>query len=111
MADATALRSARWSVWQTLPIIPLSTRNYPGDRAVLFLAASAQLPEHGSLEANVTPADRCTYFLDVSIFSLQTRAIPGYGGGAAMGGVQSHARVPGTSDQCIADLSGRFAQP
>jgi xanthine dehydrogenase YagS FAD-binding subunit len=83
-------------------------RNYPVIAQSLDLAASPQIRNMAALGGNVLQRTRCTYFRDTSYTSCNKRE-PGSGCAAMDGYNRSHA-VLGTSQHCIANYPGDFAQ-
>ncbi len=83
-------------------------RDYPVIAQSLMLAASPQLRNMASLGGNVLQRTRCSYFRDTSYQACNKRN-PG-SGCSAIGGVDRRLGVLGTSDKCIANYPGDFAQ-
>jgi xanthine dehydrogenase YagS FAD-binding subunit len=87
---------------------PEVIRNYPVISQSLLLAASPQIRNMASLGGNVLQRTRCPYFRDTSWGACNKRN-PG-SGCAAMEGVNRKLAVLGTSNACIANYPGDFAQ-
>jgi xanthine dehydrogenase YagS FAD-binding subunit len=83
-------------------------RDYPVIAQSLQLAASPQLRNMASLGGNVLQRTRCPYFRDVGVTQCNKRE-PG-SGCAALEGVNRRLAVLGTSNSCIANYPGDFAQ-
>ncbi len=83
-------------------------RDYPVIAQSLMLAASPQLRNMASLGGNVLQRTRCSYFRDAGLHQCNKRE-PGTGC-AAIGGVNRELAVLGTSQNCIANYAGDFAQ-
>ncbi len=83
-------------------------RDYPVIAETLALAASSGLRNMASLGGNMLQRTRCTYFRDTS-FAKCNKRNPG-SGCAALDGVNRTLAVLGTSEDCIANYPGDFAQ-
>ncbi len=83
-------------------------RDYPVIAETLALAASSGLRNMASLGGNMLQRTRCTYFRDTSFAKCNKRS-PG-SGCAALDGVNRTLAVLGTSEDCIANYPGDFAQ-
>lgn len=82
-------------------------RHYPVLSDALWMAASPQLRNMASLGGNVLQRTRCLYFRDKKWAACNKRN-PG-SGCAAMEGVNRRLAVLGTSEHCIANYPGDFA--
>ena len=87
---------------------PAVNRDYPVIAQTMRLAASAQLRNMASLGGNVLQRTRCHYFRDTSWRACNKR-LPGSGCAALDGENRKHA-VLGTSERCISNYPGDFAQ-
>jgi xanthine dehydrogenase YagS FAD-binding subunit len=83
-------------------------RDFPVIAQALQLAASQQIRNMASLGGNVLQRTRCPYFRDVS-YSACNKRNPG-SGCSALDGHNRNLAVLGTSDKCIANYPGDFAQ-
>ena len=83
-------------------------RDYPVVAQTLSLAASSGLRNMASLGGNMLQRTRCTYFRDTA-FAQCNKRNPG-SGCAALNGVNRDLAVLGTSEDCIANYPGDFAQ-
>jgi xanthine dehydrogenase YagS FAD-binding subunit len=83
-------------------------RDYPVIADSLWQAASPQLRNMATLAGNVLQRTRCNYFRDTSWGACNKRE-PG-SGCAAMEGCNRRLAVLGTSEHCIANYPGDFAQ-
>ena len=83
-------------------------RDYPVIAQTMQLAASAQIRNMASLAGNVLQRTRCSYFRDTSWRACNKRE-PGSGCAALDGENRKHA-VLGTSERCISNYPGDFAQ-
>lgn len=86
---------------------PAVSHHYPVIADSLLLAASPQLRNMATLAGNLLQKTRCNYFRDTSWSACNKRS-PG-SGCTARGGVTRRLAVLGTSDRCIANYPGDFA--
>ena len=108
IADATGLKLGALVRMAEAENHPLIKKQYPVISDSLMLAASPQLRNMASLGGNVLQRTRCNYFRDPKWQQCNKRN-PG-SGCAAMDGVNRRLAVLGTSDKCIANYAGDFAQ-
>lgn len=85
---------------------PALARGAPVLSQALWKAASPQLRNVATLAGNVLQRTRCPYFRDTA--SPCNKRVPG-SGCAAIGGIDRTLAVLGTSESCIANYPGDFA--
>ena len=107
-ADASGLRLGALARMAAVADDAAVKRDYPVIAQSLMLAASPQLRNMASLGGNVLQRTRCSYFRDSTWKNCNKRE-PG-SGCAAIEGVNRRLAVLGTSEACIANYPGDFAQ-